>query len=130
MQANDVYLCLTLINNLNKICCISVPPVIVPFPIGDKPLHQNQYLSLSCSISEGDIPLKIFWTFKNQPIVNGEMDITISKLGKRSSVLTIDSVSGIHAGNFSCIAENTAGETSYTTELKVIGVNTKMCFFF
>lgn len=49
------------------------------------------------------------------------MDITISKLGKRSSVLTIDSVSGTHAGDFSCNAENIAGRASYTTELRVIG---------
>lgn len=95
----------------------------MPFPLGDKPLHVDQYLSLSCSISDGDLPLNIFWTFNSQLIVNGDMDISVSKLGKRSSVLTIDSVSGSHAGNYSCNAANNAGSASYATELKVIGAN-------
>lgn len=99
----------------------SVTPVIVPFPLSDKPSHTEQFLSLSCAISDGDLPLKIFWTFNNQPIT-GDMDVSVSKLGKRSSVLSIDSVGGHHAGNYTCHGRNAAGSTSYTTELKVIGV--------
>lgn len=98
-----------------------VAPIIVPFPLGDKPSHTDQFISLSCAISDGDLPLQIFWTFNNQPIT-GDMDVSISKLGKRSSVLTIDSVSGHHAGNYTCHGRNDAGSTSYTAELKVIGV--------
>lgn len=99
----------------------SVAPIIVPFPLGDKPSHTEQFLSLSCAISDGDLPLQIFWTFNNQPIT-GDVDVTVSKLGKRSSVLTIDNVGGHHAGNYTCHARNAAGSTVYTTELKVIGV--------
>lgn len=95
-------------------------PVIVPFALGDKPAHMDQFLSISCAISDGDLPLNIFWTFNNQPITP-DMDVTISKLGKRSSVLAIDSISGHHAGNYTCHGKNLAGSTSYSAELKVIG---------
>lgn len=95
-------------------------PVIVPFALGDKPAHMDQFLSMSCVISDGDLPLNIFWTFNNQPITS-DMDVSVSKLGKRSSVLSIDSVSGHHAGNYTCHGKNGAGSTTYSTELKVIG---------
>lgn len=46
----------------------------------------------------------------------------ITKIGKRNSLLTIESVSDQHAGKYDCQAENKAGTTIYSTELKVIGV--------
>lgn len=98
-----------------------VKPVIVPFPLSEKPAHMDQFLSMTCAVSDGDLPLNIFWTFNNQP-VTPEMDVSISKLGKRTSVLTIDSVNGHHAGEYECHGNNVAGSTSYSTELKVIGV--------
>lgn len=98
-----------------------VLPSIVPFTLGDKPAHMDQFLSINCAVSDGDLPLNIFWTFNNQPITP-DMDVSINRLGKRTSVLTIDSVSGHHAGNYSCHGSNPAGSTSYLSELKVIGV--------
>lgn len=99
----------------------TVPPKIVPFPLGDEPSQMNQYITLSCTLSDGDLPLNIYWTFNGQPITLEEFDIIISKLGKRSSVLTIENVQAHHAGNYSCHGENLAGSTYYSAELKVIG---------
>lgn len=98
-----------------------VMPVIVPFPLNEKPAHMDQFLSMTCAVSDGDLPLNIFWTFNNQPITS-DIDVSISKLGKRTSVLTIDSVNGHHMGQYTCHGRNEAGSTSYSTELKVIGV--------
>lgn len=81
----------------------------------------DQFLSITCAVSDGDLPLNIFWTFNNQPITP-DSDVSISKLGKRTSILTIDSVSGHHSGKYECYGNNEAGSTSYSTELKVIGV--------
>lgn len=80
----------------------------------------DQYITLSCTISDGDLPLSIFWTFNGSP-VTPEIEVLVSKLGKRSSVLTVESVRAHHAGNYSCHGENIAGSTVYSTELKVIG---------
>lgn len=95
-------------------------PVIVPFPLGDQPAHMDQFLTITCAVSDGDLPLSILWTFNNQPITP-DTDVMVSKLGKRTSVLTIDSVAGHHTGNYTCHGKNVAGSTSYTAELKVIG---------
>lgn len=92
----------------------------MPFPLGDEPAHMDQYITLSCTISDGDLPLNMYWTFNNHPITP-ESDVFISKIGKRSSVLTIENVKGHHAGNYSCHAQNSAGSAIYATELKVIG---------
>lgn len=45
-------------------------------------------------------------------------------MGKRNSVLTIDSVTGRHAGNFTCQASNDALAINYTSELIVKGTMT------
>lgn len=82
----------------------------------------DQYVTLSCTISDGDLPLNMFWTINRHP-VTAESNVLVSKLGKRSSVLTIESVQAHHAGNYTCHAENLAGSTSYSTELKVIGLS-------
>lgn len=50
------------------------------------------------------------------------MGIQISKMGSRSSVLTIDSVQGQHAGNYTCYGKNAAGVSNYTTTLIVNGI--------
>lgn len=97
-----------------------VPPIIVPFSFGEKPSHINQYLTLQCTLSDGDLPINILWTFNNQPITH-EFDIIIAKMGKRSSVLTIESVTDKHAGKYVCQGENRAGLAVYSTILKVIG---------
>lgn len=106
----------------------SVLPVIVPFALSDKPAHTDQFLSINCAVSDGDLPLNIFWTFNNQPITP-DMDVSIARLGKRTSVLTIDSVGGYHAGLYTCHGTNEAGGTSYSTELKVIGASVCVCVF-
>lgn len=99
----------------------SVLPVIVPFPLNEQPAHTEQSLTITCTISDGDLPLTLFWTFNNQPITP-DMDVSILKLGKRTSVLNIDSVTAAHAGYYECWSKNAAGSASYSTELKVIGV--------
>lgn len=47
--------------------------------------------------------------------------ITTAKMGKRNSVLTIDAVTGRHAGNFTCLASNIASLVNFTAELLVNG---------
>lgn len=102
---------------------ISVPPKITPFSTGSEAVHLGQYITYQCTITEGDLPLNILWTFNNQPLVNEDNeDILIAKMGRRSSVLTIESVGARNAGNYTCQGTNAAGKTSYTTQLRVIGI--------
>lgn len=71
-------------------------------------------------MAEGDLPLHINWKL-NDHSVDNYAEMTVSKVGKRSSMLTIESVSHTIAGNYTCEANNAAGSSSYTTELQVNG---------
>lgn len=69
---------------------------------------------------EGDLPISIKWIFNGEE-VQSDNDISISKIGKRNSVLTIEPVDAKHAGNYTCFARNDVGYTEYSSELSVIG---------
>ncbi|XP_043064018.1 Down syndrome cell adhesion molecule-like protein Dscam2 isoform X22 [Drosophila ficusphila] len=100
---------------------VMVLPQITPFATGSQPTHLGQYITYQCTLTEGDLPLNIRWSFNNQPLFNDEdQDILIAKMGRRSSVLTIESVADRHAGNYTCHGENAAGRASYSTQLRVI----------
>lgn len=59
------------------------------------------------------------WLVNGKPLNNE--DISISSVGRRGSVLSIESVQYEHAGNYTCLARNGAGKTEYTSELQVNG---------
>lgn len=88
-------------------------------------MHEGQYAQITCSVSEGDLPLTISWTLNDQPIQQFA-EIGVSSIGKRTSILVIESVTYTHAGNYTCKATNKAGESAYTAQLQVNG----FCFFF
>lgn len=71
-------------------------------------------------VATGDLPLDIEWRLNEKNVVNYP-EVSVSKAGKRSSMLTIESVSYLNAGNYTCQATNSAGESVYTTELLVNG---------
>lgn len=64
--------------------------------------------------------MKISWKFNSKDIesLSGVRIVTVSR---RSSSLSIESVSHEHAGNYTCIGENKVGKTEHTTTLNVNG---------
>ncbi|CAG9840563.1 unnamed protein product [Diabrotica balteata] len=99
---------------------VNVPPQITPFDFGNTPIHSGQFVQVTCTAFEGDMPIKIDWLLNNVPISDFS-DVSVSAVGKRTSFLAIDSVSYTHAGNYTCRAANKAGETTVTSELQVNG---------
>ncbi|KAG8244655.1 hypothetical protein J6590_017600 [Homalodisca vitripennis] len=97
------------------------------FSFGDKPLQEGDSASVQCSVSSGDLPISIFWFYNSQPIEHSEF-VTISRLGKRVSALTIDSVSHGLVGNYTCLGRNAAGEVKETAAL-LVNVPPKMMPF-
>lgn len=65
--------------------------------------------------------MEVTWKLNGKDI-NDNIDITTSKVGKRINVLSIESVTAYHAGNYSCNAKNIAGETDSSALLIVIGL--------
>ncbi|CAH0555675.1 unnamed protein product [Brassicogethes aeneus] len=83
----------------------------------DLPLVSDS-VSVQCAISNGDMPVKFSWMLNGKPIYNDEK-FTIGSFGKKVSVLSIDNLSEEHIGNYTCLAANRAGISSYSAELLI-----------
>lgn len=99
---------------------VSVVPRIDPFSFGD-PIYDGQSTQITCFVSEGDLPLNIFWTFHDTETLPLRGGISINKMGSKISMLYIEAASSYHAGNYTCIATNRAGRANYTATLNVHG---------
>lgn len=97
-----------------------VLPRIVPFTFEKGPASTGQDITVMCAVPDGDLPIDIAWYLNERSIVEYS-GISSTKFGKRNQVLSIESVSAEHSGNYTCSAKNNAGSVSYMTELKVYG---------
>lgn len=98
-----------------------VLPVILPFEFGEEPLDESNMATVQCAVTKGDLPISFQWLFNGSELPPDE-NIILSKSGKRTSVLTIETIRAYHAGNYTCVARNPAGRTNHTSDLKVIGI--------
>lgn len=101
---------------------ISVPPKISPLSFGEDIFQEGESATLQCTASHGDLPIELMWKFNGKLLSEATQSVSISLIGKRVSVLTIEPVSAPHMGNYSCLASNKAGIAVETTELAVNGV--------
>ena len=99
---------------------MKVVPMMIPFEFGDEPYDIMSTTTVSCTVSKGDLPIGINWFFNDLRLSSND-GILITKNGQRISILSIESVQPRHAGNYTCMAKNRAGESQHTSELKVIG---------
>lgn len=99
----------------------SVPPKISPFEFGQEPLNFGEPASVQCTILGGDLPMSVTWLLNNQSI-DQIPDISLSKIGKRIHVLTIESVASYHAGEYRCRSKNIAGLFEHAAILSVNGL--------
>lgn len=123
-RENGVSSVFTIRNFVFLVSLGQVPPKIVPFTFGEESANFGEPASIQCSVVLGDFPIDIVWQRNGQP-VDDDL-VATAKLGKRLSVLNIDSVSGSHAGNYTCAASNLAGQTEHTAELRVNGMHILM----
>lgn len=87
-------------------------------------MNYGDFVTVSCSISGGDIPIKIQWFFNSVPLAleGNSFGIILEKRGQRLINLIIESASAKHIGNYTCKTSNIAGVIEYTTELKINGL--------
>ena len=76
---------------------------------------------MQCLVTSGDFPVNFAWLFNGRQINENVYDVSMVKLGKKISALSIDYVRGHHAGNYTCVAENKAISVNYSAELVVNG---------
>ena len=99
---------------------ISEPPQIVPISFGKDKFDEGSSAQILCSVSDGDEPLSIRWTFHGDSI-SSDSGIMTSNLGTKTSFLMINSVSHEHRGSYTCLAKNKAGSAISTAKLNVNG---------
>lgn len=99
-----------------------VLPKIAAFDFGSEPSNSGESTSVQCLVTIGDLPLTFKWLHNGRP-VSEMFGISTVKLGKRTYALTIDSVSGRHAGNYTCDVSNNAGTDRYNATLIVNGID-------
>ncbi|XP_043680497.1 Down syndrome cell adhesion molecule-like protein Dscam2 isoform X23 [Vespula pensylvanica] len=97
---------------------VMVAPEIAPFVLSENPSNWGQTVTATCTILQGDQPVQIEWALNGKSISHEYPDVSIATT-KRVSLLTIEAVTASHAGEYTCIASNVAGGTSYTATLAV-----------
>ncbi|XP_068899442.1 cell adhesion molecule Dscam1 isoform X36 [Tenebrio molitor] len=97
---------------------VMVSPQIHPFEFGDESVNSGDMAIVNCAVIKGDLPVKIFWKLNGRSVDNVE-GVNIMQTKKRVSQLTIDDVQAHHAGEYSCVASNKAGNTSFSSYLRV-----------
>jgi len=98
-----------------------VAPQILPFAFGDEPASWGELVSVTCSVTKGDQPIEITWTFNGTLIDSRDSDVVVGSTNRKNSVLTIESVAARHAGDYTCTASNRVGATTHTAHLAVNG---------
>lgn len=95
-------------------------PQIHPFEFGEESVNSGEMAIVNCAVIKGDLPLKITWTLNTHPIETIE-GVNIMQTKRRVSQLTIDDVQAHHAGKYTCWATNNAGNSSFSSYLRVNG---------
>lgn len=98
-----------------------MPPHIIPFE-SEEAVFYGESVQMTCHASKGDRPMSITWTFEGQDL-STNIGVRTMKMAEQTSFLSIDSVTGAHSGNYTCIARNRAGEHRYTAALHVNGTH-------
>lgn len=102
-------------------------PTIIPFTFGEEELNFDESVTATCSITKGDVPITIWWTF-NQDGDNVGQNLTtndgilVTRNTQKVSMLAIDAVKARHRGNYTCFAQNKGGVTHHSAYLAINGL--------
>ncbi|KAA0202266.1 hypothetical protein HAZT_HAZT008156 [Hyalella azteca] len=99
---------------------VNEPPLLLPIHLESDRFLEGDFAQLNCVLRSGDRPVTTTWLFNGRPLVPSD-DVHVTKMGQRSSILTIDPVRGHNQGNYTCVATNQAGEAAVHTRLEVQG---------
>lgn len=81
------------------------------------------HTQVMCYVAGGDLPLDVLWLMEGQQVRVYREEITVTAVGQRSSILSVDTLNAAHTGNYTCLARNSAGADNFTAELVVHGIH-------
>lgn len=89
----------------------------------------GEAVQLQCFVPRGDTPLSVWWEFDEEGDhleSSKSTSFSTTQLGPRTSLLTISAATAWHSGNYTCHANNHAGEVTATVPLTVHGMRFTM----
>jgi hypothetical protein len=103
-----------------------VLPQINAFSFGDEEMNLDDAASVVCTVSKGDLPIRIWWTLVDdfsglERNLSTNDGIMITRSSPKVSMLTIDAVKARHRGNYTCHAHNKAGVSQHSAFLYING---------
>lgn len=99
----------------------------MPFEFGEEPVNAQEMVLVTCTVTKGDLPLKIEWYFNGNIVKSGNNGVNLMNT-KRTSQLSIESVTHQNQGNYTCVVKNEAGIMNHSAELFVNGIIIKVPF--
>uniref|UniRef100_T1IV47 Down syndrome cell adhesion molecule-like protein Dscam2 n=1 Tax=Strigamia maritima TaxID=126957 RepID=T1IV47_STRMM len=97
---------------------VHVAPKITPFSFPQNVFEGRSFIRLSCVVHQGDLPISFHW-LKNGKSINLKNNIAVRIIDDYSSILTIENIEKDHAGNYTCVAGNSAASATYSSQLHV-----------
>lgn len=98
-------------------------PIIEHFSFNSN-VQENHRQSLQCTVSSGDLPIKLVW-YKDGLLLTKELaqanGIKINLVADYLSTILFQSMKLEHSGNYTCQAQNKVGTVSHSTQLVVHG---------
>ena len=97
-----------------------------PFSFGDDEFNFDDTVSAVCSVTKGDVPMKLWWTFKSDLEdlaynLTTNDGVVITRNNQKVTMLTIEAVKARHRGNYTCHAQNRAGVSQQSSYLSING---------
>lgn len=74
--------------------------------------------------------MDVIWLFNGKDIRLQNPDVEITALNKHMSAISIESITAKHAGEYTCVAINKAGNVSHSAVLAVNGTLLHNCSLF
>lgn len=92
-------------------------------PMSDSAVvNAGERLALQCAVIKGGLPLSVVWLKDGLPIsTNG--GISVKLINDFTATLTVESLTGQHAGRYTCLASNPGGKAQATVQVVVQGTN-------
>lgn len=105
----------------NRCFSFSVPPKIMPFSSLTNLLQEGNRAGITCQAVEGDLPINFRWEKSDPTGRPDELPVVPRRTDEYTSILTIEQLSRNHSGNYTCIAQNSAGEEKLVVPVTVNG---------
>ncbi|XP_042236936.1 Down syndrome cell adhesion molecule-like protein Dscam2 [Homarus americanus] len=96
---------------------VLVPPKLSSFTLR-RDLALGERVSVQCTVNGGDTPLVITWTKDGVP-AESITGTQVRPLDQYTTILTINHLTPLHSGNYTCTATNDAATVRHTAPLNV-----------